>query len=81
FNWLFERTRKKTENSFNKWGKWALVVFVAIPLPFTGVWTGSIAAFLFGVKYKNAFWLISLGALLAGILVMTLTLLGINIFS
>jgi len=81
FNWLFERTRKKTENGFNKWGKWALVAFVAIPLPFTGVWTGCIAAFLFGIKYKNAFWLISLGAFLAGILVTILTLLGINIFS
>jgi uncharacterized membrane protein len=80
FNWLFERTRKRTKNGFDKWGKWALVVFVAIPLPFTGVWTGSIAAFLFGVKYKNAFWLISLGALFAGILVTVLTLLGINIF-
>jgi len=81
FNWLFERTRTKTKNSFDKWGKWALVAFVAIPLPFTGVWTGSIAAFLFGVKYKNAFLLISLGAFLAGILVTVLTLLGINIFS
>jgi uncharacterized membrane protein len=81
FNWLFERTRKKTKNSFDKWGKWALVAFVAIPLPFTGVWTGSIAAFLFGVKHKEAFWLISLGAFLAGILVTTLTLLGINILS
>lgn len=81
FNWLFERTREKTKNSFDKWGKWALVAFVAIPLPFTGVWTGSVAAFLFGVKYKDAFWLISLGALLAGVLVTTLTILGINIFS
>lgn len=79
FNWLFERTRKKTKNSFDKWGKWALVAFVAIPLPFTGVWTGSVAAFLFGVKYKDAFWLISLGALLAGILVTSLTLLSIKL--
>jgi uncharacterized membrane protein len=81
FDWLFKRTRIKARSSFDKWGKWALVAFVAIPLPFTGVWTGSIAAFLFGVKYKNAFWLISLGALLAGILVTCLTLFGINIFS
>ena len=81
FNWLFERTRKRAKNSFDKWGKWALVAFVAIPLPFTGVWTGSIAAFLFGIKHKDAFWLISLGAFLAGILVTTLTLLGVNILS
>ena len=81
FNCLFEKTRKRTKNSFDKWGKWALIAFVAITLPFTGVWTGSIAAFLFGIKSKDAFWLISLGAFLAGILVTTLTLLGVNILS
>ena len=78
FTWLFTRTREKTTNSFNRWGKWALIIFVAIPLPFTGVWTGSAAAFLFGVEYKQAFCLISLGAVLAGIIVTILTSLGIN---
>jgi uncharacterized membrane protein len=81
FDWLFEKTRQKTAESFNRWGKWALVFFVAIPLPFTGVWTGSVAAFLFGVKYRQAFCLIGLGATLAGIIVTILTLLGINILS
>lgn len=81
FGWLFERTRQKTANGFNRWGKWALVFFVAIPLPFTGVWTGSVAAFLFGIKYRQAFGLISFGAALAGIIVTSLTLLGINILS
>ena len=51
---------------------------LSIPLPFTGVWTGSAAAFLFGVEYKQAFCLISLGAVLAGIIVTILTSLGIN---
>jgi len=78
FNWLFERTRRKTAAGFNRWGKWALILFVAVPLPFTGVWTGSVAAFLFGIEYQQAFWLIGLGALLAGIIVTILTLLGIN---
>jgi uncharacterized membrane protein len=81
FNWLFERTRKRTANSLNRWGKWALIFFVAIPLPFTGVWTASVAAFLFGIKYRQAFWFISLGAVLAGILVTILTYFGIIILS
>lgn len=79
FQRLFAKTRQRTENSFRRWGKWALVAFVAIPLPFTGVWTGSVAAFLFGVEKKSAFILISLGALLAGILVSVLTYGGIKI--
>lgn len=81
FNWLFERTRERTANSLNRWGKWALIFFVAIPLPFTGVWTASVAAFLFGIKYRQAFWSISLGAILAGILVTILTYFGIIILS
>jgi uncharacterized membrane protein len=81
FNWLFERTRERTANSLNRWGKWALIFFVAIPLPFTGVWTASVAAFLFGINYRQAFWSISLGAILAGILVTILTYFGIIILS
>ena len=50
-NWLFERTRKKFENNYQKWGKLALILFVAIPLPVTGAWTGSVAAWLFGFRY------------------------------
>jgi len=49
---------------------------VAIPLPFTGAWTGSIAAFLFGIKAKKALPLIFVGVLIAGGLV-TLASLGI----
>jgi len=47
---------------------------VAIPLPFTGAWTGSLAAFVFGISAKKAFPLISLGVLIAGIIVLLSTL-------
>ncbi len=76
FSWLFERTRKNHQRKFKKWKEFALVVLVAIPLPFTGAWTGSLAAFVFGIHWKKAFPLIALGVLIAG-LVVTLTTLGI----
>ncbi|MGC8880665.1 MAG: COG2426 family protein [Minisyncoccia bacterium] len=79
FDWLFEKTRKKFKGSYLKWGKIALVIFVAIPFPFTGAWTGTIASFLFGIKKKEAFGLITLGVLIAGIIVLLFTNLGINI--
>lgn len=78
FAWLFDKTRKKIKGGFLKWGKWVLVIFVAIPLPFTGAWSGSIAAFLFGLDKKTAFWLISLGVFLAGMIVTGVSFLGIN---
>ncbi len=83
FNWLFKRTRKKIDKHIIKYEKIGLVIFVAIPFPLTGGWTGAIAAFLLGLPFKVAFPLISLGVLLAGIIVSVLTISGVvvqNIF-
>lgn len=74
FNWIFERTKKKFYRQHALYGNLALVLFVAIPLPITGAWTGSVAAFLFGIPYKKSLGLIALGVLVAGIIVTTLTL-------
>lgn len=76
FNWLFQRTRKKHERKFERWKKFALALIVAIPLPFTGAWTGAICAFLFGIPFRQAFPLIALGVLIAGTIV-TLASLGV----
>ncbi len=79
FSWLFERTRKKYSHQVKKYGSLALVSFVAIPLPFTGGWTGSLIAFLFGIPFKVAFPLIALGVMIAGAIVLIATQLGIAI--
>ena len=59
-----------------RYGRIGLMLFVAIPLPVTGAWTGSIAAFLLGMRFRDAVLPICLGVLLAGIIVTTLCLLG-----
>ncbi len=74
FKWLFERTQKKHSKKFERWRDLALVVLVAIPLPFTGAWTGALAAFVFGIPIKRAFPLIVLGVLIAGAIVTIITL-------
>ncbi len=74
FTWLFERTRRKYNGKFEKWGALALITFVAIPLPITGGWSGAIAAFVFGIPFKKALSLISLGIMIAGVIVMGLSL-------
>lgn len=75
--WLFERTRKRIYNKYRIYGDIALVCFVAIPLPITGAWTGTVAAFLLGVPYWKAVGLIFLGVIISGIIV-TLASLGIS---
>jgi uncharacterized membrane protein len=76
FNWLFERTMRRGK-IVQKYKRIGLILFVAIPLPITGAWTGSLAAVLFGIKFKQAFISILIGVLIAGIIVTCLwTLLG-----
>ncbi len=74
--WLFDRTRKKYEKRFKVWKELALVTLVAIPLPFTGGWTGALCAFLFGIPYKKAIPLLSIGIFMSGVIT-TLCTLGI----
>ncbi len=79
FTWLFDRTRKKYNSTMEKYGYPGLVVFVAIPLPMTGGWTASLIAFLFAIPFKKAFPLITLGVLIAGLIVSAVTMAGISI--
>lgn len=76
FTWLFERTRKKHAKTFERGKDLALMIFVAIPVPFTGAWTGALCAFVFGIPFKRALPAIAGGIVIAGIIV-TLTTLGI----
>jgi len=58
-----------------KYGKPGLAVFVAIPLPFTGAWTGTIAAYLLGMRFRDAFPPIIAGVIGAGIIMTVFCLL------
>lgn len=78
FNWLFTRKSKKFYSQYKTLGDAALVLIVAIPLPFTGAWTGTIIASIFGIEYKKALGLIFAGVLIAGIIV---TLLSTGVIS
>lgn len=80
FNWLFEKTRERHKDHFHYWGDLALFIFVAIPLPLTGAYSGAVAAFVFGIPKKHAFWSIILGVLAAGIIVTALTMFGETMF-
>ena len=75
FKWLFAYTRRRG-TLIEKYERIGLVLFVAIPLPITGAWTGSIAAVLLGMSFTRAILSIFLGVLIAGVIVTCLTLLG-----
>ncbi len=69
----FRSLSKKHEKKFQRYGTLALVLFVMIPLPGSGVWTGSLLAILFDIKPKHAIPAIVAGLLAAGVLVLLIT--------
>ena len=75
FYWLFEHARRRGR-VVERYERVGLAIFVAIPLPITGAWTGSLIAVVFGLKFKYAFLSIFIGVLIAGIIVTCLSLLG-----
>ena len=56
-----------------------MTLFVAVPLPVTGAWTGCAAAFVFGIKFRHALPAIAAGVMIAGIIVTTFTMMGIGL--
>ncbi|MBM3250207.1 MAG: small multi-drug export protein [Candidatus Omnitrophica bacterium] len=76
FDWLFERT-KRNSDAVQKYEALGLAIFVAIPLPITGAWSGIVAATLFRIRFRYAFLAISAGVIVAGLIVATLCGLGL----
>jgi uncharacterized membrane protein len=61
------------DGKYEKYGLLALSLFVAIPLPITGVWTGTVAALLFGIPLRRSFPYIAFGAVIAAVIVSLIT--------
>ncbi len=71
FAWFpafLERKVSKNQEKVTKYANWGLFLFVAIPLPGTGAWTGALIASFLDFKFKDAFWAITGGVLTAGVI-------------
>ncbi len=69
------RLQEKHKDKFAKWEAWAIVSFVAIPLPMTGAFSGAVAASIFKIKPKKTIPLIFLGCAISGVIVLSITLM------
>ncbi len=84
FSWCLEKGKHGGEKLMAKAGKgmfWALLLFVGIPLPGTGAWTGTLAASLLDLDFKKSIVAITLGVVLAAIIITVLTLLGFGAYT
>ena len=72
FTWCLEKGekggKKLRETAGNKGIFWALLIFVGIPLPGTGAWTGTLAASFLKLDFKTSISAVALGVILAGII-------------
>lgn len=71
--WLKKRTLARTRSTIRRYSLLGLFILVAIPIPTTGAWTGCIAASLLKIDYEDALIVISLGVLVSGLIVSTVS--------
>lgn len=78
--WVAKRARQNTKTSIQKYGAWGLMVFVMIPLPITGAYAGTIAAYLLKMDYKKSLIATSIGVTISCIIMTVISYLGKSIF-
>lgn len=83
FSWCLQKGEKGGQKLQAKAGRGlyvALFLFVGIPLPGTGAWTGTLAASILDMDFKSTIIAVMLGVLLAGIIMMVLSVAGFGMF-
>ncbi|MDR0496274.1 MAG: small multi-drug export protein [Treponema sp.] len=78
FERFIERARNKLHDKVERWGWLGVAIFVAIPLPLTGAWTGTLGAWVLGLSRRKTMIAVILGVLTAGTVVTAVVLLGIQ---
>ena len=83
FSWCLEKGEKGGKKLQQKAGRGlflALLLFVGIPLPGTGAWTGTLAASILDMDFKSTVVAVMLGVLLGGVIMMVVSFAGVSIF-
>ena len=74
FNYYLQHLRGQGKPWVDKYGFWGLAFFVAIPLPLTGAYSGTILAWLLHMNRRQAFLSVALGVTLAGVIVLSMAM-------
>ena len=84
FTWCLQKGEKGGRKLEEKAGRglyWALFLFVGIPLPGTGAWTGMLAASILDMDFRKSTMAALGGVLLAGTIMLTASLMGLEVFN
>ena len=80
-NKIFDITRKRADKKIERYETLGLLLFVAIPLPFTGAWTGSLIAYLFDLNFYKSILVIFLGIVISVSIMIILYSTGLIIWT
>lgn len=75
-----QRTQKRIHKYVDKYGILGVSIFIGIPLPGSGVYSGALGAYLLGINFKKFLIASIVGVLIAGILVTIISLTGLEMF-
>ncbi len=78
FDKIVERARHKLTAKVERFGFWGVAVFVGIPLPITGAWTGTLGAWILGLSRRKTMLAVLVGVGISGLIVSAIFLLGIE---
>ena len=81
YHYKVEKIQRKIKPSVDRYGLLGLALFIGLPIPGSGSYTGALAAHVLGMDYKKFIVANTIGVTIAGILVTIITLTGIQIFS
>lgn len=84
YHYKLEKTQKKIKPAVDKYGILGLAIFIGIPLPGSGVYSGALAAYIMNLGYKKFLYASIIGIIIAGTAVSIITLMtqsGINVLS
>lgn len=81
YHYKIQKIQRKIKPKVDKYGLFAIVLFIGMPIPGSGSYTGALAAHILGIDYKKFIIANLLGVIIAGALVTILTITGVQIFS
>ena len=80
YRWWQGHVQRKLTPAVEKWGTWGLAVFIAVPLPGSGTYSGAVGASLLGISFRPFVIANTLGVTIAGIIVTAMTVSGQNLW-
>jgi len=80
YGMYIKRTQRRIDRYVEKYGYLGVAIFIGIPLPGSGVYSGALAAYLIGLDYKKFIIADIIGVLIAGIIVTIVSLTGVGAF-